>query len=124
MNLFCKLGLAALAGAAVLLGINRAEKCNVTTNTNGGNNNIPSSDENNSFSSPEINNEQPNDNKKSDGFIKKVKKTQAIVEAVSRVVTCVYRICECISEMFGKKNYSRSTYSVGNGSYGSTTIIL
>jgi hypothetical protein len=30
MNLFCKLGLAALAGAAVLLGINRAEKCNVT----------------------------------------------------------------------------------------------
>ena len=122
MNFLCKLGLAVLAGAAVILGINKAEKCSVTTNANGENN---TSSENSVDSTIPSSEQIPQEsNKKSGGFMKKVKKAQTIIEVVSRVVGCVYRICDCISEMFGKRNnnYSNGHYYCNNN--GSTTIIL
>jgi hypothetical protein len=57
-------------------------------------------------------------NKKS-GFMSSMKKTQTVMETISRIVTCVYRVVECINEIFGGARYARS-FCQG----GSTTIII
>jgi hypothetical protein len=128
MNLFCKLGLAVLAGGAVLLGINGVESSKSTKTKTKKDNERKENKDSNTFVSGNPNersDDSKNDNNSGSGkFMKKMKKAQTVVEIVSKVVGCIYRICECINEVFGNKR----NYGYCNGYYqpnnGNTTIIL
>ena len=128
MNFLCKLGLAVLAGAAVILGINKAEEFKAPKTkeeSKRGSEEEQSESSNDTYMSgnPNEPDDKHQENNKSNKFMKKVKKVQVTVEVISRVVGCIYRICECISEMFGnRRNYNYYNNCSNNG--GSTTIIL
>jgi hypothetical protein len=127
MNIFVKLGLSALAGAAVLFGINCVEKHNEKKNEKA---NVEPENKSSTLesegvtvtSSPneEIQKENnPNKNK----FMESAKKTQVTIEVVSKIVTCMYRIVVCINDIFSTNNrhYYGSCYN--NGCYQGTIII-
>lgn len=123
MNVFKKAGLAVLAGAAVLFGINFFENKNEVKNISSGEENLNASvDESVTMTSSPID-DTPSENhhkgNKKSGFMSSMKKTQTVMETISRIVTCVYRVVECINEIFGGARYARS-FCQG----GSTTIII
>ena len=123
MNVFKKAGLAVLAGAAVLFGINFFEKKNEVKNISSGEENLNAlADESVTMTSSPTD-DTPNENhhkgNKKSGFMSSMKKTQTVMETISRIVTCVYRVVECINEIFGGARYARS-FCQG----GSTTIII
>lgn len=124
MNLFVKLGLAALAGATVLFGLNSIDNKKKETEDTATSSRededimmtgIPEDDN-------DIQDEEIISPKKKSNFMRNLKKTQFIIDCVSRFVTCLCRIVDCISDMFGSR---RNNYAYGN-SYcgGSTTIII
>ena len=115
MNLFCKIGLSVLAGAAVLFGINCVENKNATSSVKDNETSSPiTEDEDVSItSSPD----EKIGEKKSD-FMKSAKKTQVTVETISKIITCLYRVFECINDIFFINRYNR--YS----SFHQSTIII
>lgn len=123
MNVFKKAGLAILAGAAVLLGINFFEKKNEVKNISSGEENLNASVDESVTMTSSPTDDTPSENhhkgNKKSGFMSSMKKTQTVMETISRIVTCVYRVVECINEIFGGARYARS-FCQG----GSTTIII
>lgn len=123
MNVFKKAGLAVLAGAAVLLGINFFEKKNEVKNISSGEENLNASVDESVTMTSSPTDDTPSENhhkgNKKSGFMSSMKKTQIVMETISRIVTCVYRVVECINEIFGGARYARS-FCQG----GSTTIII
>jgi hypothetical protein len=123
MNVFKKAGLAVLAGAAVLFGINFFEKKNEVKNISSGEENLNASVDESVTMTSSPTDDTPNENhhkgNKKSGFMSSMKKTQTVMETISRIVTCVYRVVECINEIFGGARYARS-FCQG----GSTTIII
>lgn len=114
MNLFCKIGLSVLAGAAVLFGINCVEKRNANNSDEDISSDIINDEDVSITSSPE---EKVNEEKKP-GFMKSAKKTQITAEMVSKIITCLYKVFECVNDIFFINRYSR--YS----SYHQSTIII
>lgn len=123
MNVFKKAGLAVLAGAAVLFGINFFEKKNEVKNISSGEENLNASVDESVTMTSSPTDDTPNENhhkgNKKSGFMSSMKKTQTVMETISRIVTCIYRVVECINEIFGGARYARS-FCQG----GSTTIII
>lgn len=123
MNVFKKAGLAVLAGAAVLFGINFFENKNEVKNISSGEENLNTSVDESVTMTSSPTDDTPNENhykgNKKSGFMSSMKKTQTVMETISRIVTCVYRVVECINEIFGGARYARS-FCQG----GSTTIII
>lgn len=123
MNVFKKAGLAVLAGAAVLLGINFFEKKNEVKNISSGEENLNASVDESVTMTSSPTDDTPSENhhkgNKKSGFMSSMKKTQTVMETISRIVTCIYRVVECINEIFGGARYARS-FCQG----GSTTIII
>ena len=123
MNIFKKAGLAVLAGAAVLFGINFFENKNEVKNISSGEENLNTSVDESVTMTSSPTDDTPNENhhkgNKKSGFMSSMKKTQTVMETISRIVTCVYRVVECINEIFGGARYARS-FCQG----GSTTIII
>ena len=123
MNVFKKAGLAVLAGAAVLFGINFFENKNEVKNITSGEENLNTSVDESVTMTSSPTDDTPNENhhkgNKKSGFMSSMKKTQTVMETISRIVTCVYRVVECINEIFGGARYARS-FCQG----GSTTIII
>lgn len=123
MNVFKKAGLAVLAGAAVLFGINFFENKNEVKNISSGEENLNTSVDESVTMTSSPTDDTPNENhhkgNKKSGFMSSMKKTQTVMETISRIVTCIYRVVECINEIFGGARYARS-FCQG----GSTTIII
>lgn len=123
MNVFKKAGLAVLAGAAVLFGINFFEKKNEVKNISSGEENLNASVDESVTMTSSPTDDTPSENhhkgNKKSSFMSSMKKTQTVMETISRIVTCVYRVVECINEIFGGARYARS-FCQG----GSTTIII
>lgn len=123
MNVFKKAGLAVLAGAAVLFGINFFENKNEVKNISSGEENLNTSVDESVTMTSSPTDDTPNENhhkgNKKSSFMSSMKKTQTVMETISRIVTCVYRVVECINEIFGGARYARS-FCQG----GSTTIII
>ena len=121
MNVFKKAGLAVLAGAAVLFGINFFENKKEVKNISSGEENLNASVDESVTMTSSPTDDTPNENhhkgNKKSGFMSSMKKTQTVMETISRIVTCVYRVVECINEIFGGARYARS-FCQG----GSTTI--
>ena len=113
MNIFAKIGLAVLAGTAVLLGINSVEKsCKEDANKE---------DTMTSSFDDEVDEviiEEPSPKRKV--FARKLKKVQGVVERVSSIITCICRIVDCIGDLFkdNRRSYATAT------SYGSSTTII
>lgn len=112
--------MAALAGAAVLLGINSVEKrCN--------NDNQPTEDSDDILVSGSSIVEETEDEEdcysspKKQSFAKRLKKAQSVIERISSVVTCICRIVDCIGDLFKENRYNSRSYS---SSYCGTTIII
>jgi hypothetical protein len=123
MNVSKKAGLAVLAGAAVLFGINFFEKKNAVKNISSGEENLNASVDESVTMTSSPTDDTPSENhhkgNKKSGFMSSMKKTQTVMETISRIVTCIYRVVECINEIFGGARYARS-FCQG----GSTTIII
>jgi hypothetical protein len=129
MKFIYKLGLSILAGAAVLFGINCAEKYNNSTeSTNDNNTNNSSIDDSGvtMTSSPEeeIQKEQKSQKKKPGGFMSNAKKVHNTVETISRIITCIYRIIHSINDMFSPSRSYYNGYYSNYGQQGGTTIII
>lgn len=103
MNLFCKIGLSVLAGAAVLFGINCVEKKGARSKNDASSSDDIFNDEDVSItSSPE-----GKESEKKVDFMKSAKKTQTTVEMVSKIITCLYRVFECVNDIFFVNRYNR-----------------
>lgn len=118
MNVFVKLGLSILAGAAVMFGINCAESKKKGTTTVG-NESISSLEDSgiSVTSSPE---EKIQKEQSGGKFMESAKKTQITVEIVSKIVTCLYRVVLCINEIFVPNN----SYRYQQGSFYQGTVII
>ena len=116
MNLIVKIGLSILAGAAVMFGINCAEKKSTVVNDNASSSSLEDGGVS-VTSSPEekIQKEQRGNS----GFMESAKKTQVTIEIVSKIVTCLYRVILCVNEIFVPNNQYRGY----QGNYQGTIII-
>ena len=126
MNIFVKLGLSALAGAAVFLGIScvgkHNEKRNEKASVEPENKSSTLESEGVTVTSSPNEEIQKENNPNKNKFMESAKKTQVTIEVVSKIVTCMYRIVACINDIFSTNNrYCGGYYN--NGCYQGTIII-